>query len=74
MMREGEMVFSREEHTTWFYNTKWAAWKHTSNIIQAKKAILGNEYEYTYAYVHAITTKLEVINLKREQWGENGRI
>lgn len=56
MMREGEMVLSREEHTTWFYNVKLAAWKHTSNIIQAEKAILGNEYEHTYTYVHAITT------------------
>lgn len=55
MLRVGEIVIPREEHTKWLSNAKWSVLKtHTSNIVHTEQVILRNTYANTYMYVTTI--------------------
>jgi hypothetical protein len=42
MLKVGEMVFPREEHSSWLFNTKWSALKmyHASNRTQPGQGVV----------------------------------
>jgi hypothetical protein len=59
MLREGEIVFCREEHTSWLSNSKWSSLKtyiHVTFIIQTEQVTFmyseKNIYTYMYIYTH----------------------
>lgn len=56
----GEVVLSREEHTSWLSQAKWSLLK-TRHHMDAT-VILGNTCVYTHTYRHAVTIS------EREPW------
>lgn len=51
MLREGEIVLSREKHTSWFSNTKWSALKtYVSSVIEREQGAFTN-YFYIRKYI-----------------------
>lgn len=60
MLRVGERVFFREEHTNWLSTTKWSVLKMYTrvNITQTEQGIFRSVYVYTHTY-RDVTTNSE---------------
>jgi hypothetical protein len=75
MLRVGEIVFPREEHTNWLSNTKWSVLKpyiYMSNM-QTEQVIYRNIYVYTYMHATIIGEKRDY-TFKSEKGGLCGRV
>lgn len=63
MLREGETVNPRKEHTDWLPNTKWPAFSYIYIYIYLYV------HRYVYTYIHVKTIKRGAINMKEnKEW------
>lgn len=74
MLRVGETVFSRKEHTNWISNQMVSPGNtHNCGIISTEQFTFRNMYAYTYTLMFAVKKK-KGYELKIEQEGIYRRI